>query len=152
MFHFDEWLKAFYLAEFRSCWWRMDMPVKFITVRLLRASICPWPHFTNSLGVRLFKFCKIICWSSEKITIRSGHNFCTWHDSWTVVTCAKSWPGGRFKNTYELLNLRALKFSPVNKIHIFQCIGKIFCVEFQRYPLKFHPKYLTHTLKDMIFI
>ena len=61
-------------------------------------------------------------------------------------------PGGHFKNTYELLNLRALKFSPVNKIHIFQCMGKIFCVEFQRYPLKFHTKYLTHTLKDMNFI
>ena len=60
--------------------------------------------------------------------------------------------GGRFKNTYELLNLRALKFSPVNKIHIFQCMGMIFCVEFQRYPLKFHTKYLTHTLKDMNFI
>ena len=61
-------------------------------------------------------------------------------------------PGGRFKNTYELLNQRALKFSYVNKIHIFQCMGKIFCVEFQRYPLKFHTKYLTHTLKDMIFM
>ena len=60
--------------------------------------------------------------------------------------------GGRFKNTYELLNLRALKFSYVNKIRIFQCMGKIFCVEFQRYPLKFHTKYLTHTLKDMIFM
>ena len=61
------------------------------------------------------------------------------------------WAGGHIKNTYELLNLRALKFLPVNKIHIFQCMGKIFCVGFQRYPLKFHTKYLTHTLKDMIF-
>ena len=61
-------------------------------------------------------------------------------------------PGGRFKNTYELLNLRALKFSPVNKIHIFQCMGMIFCVEFQRYPLKFHSKYLTHSLKDVTFM
>ena len=69
-----------------------------------------------------------------------------------IVVLAIVSPGGRFKNTYELLNLRALKFSPVNKIHIFQCMGKIFCVEFQRYPLKFHTKYLTHTLKDMIFI
>ena len=58
---------------------------------------------------------------------------------------------GPFKNTYELFNLRALKYSPVNKIHIFQCMGEIFCVEFQRYPLKFHTKYLTHTLKDTIF-
>ena len=61
-------------------------------------------------------------------------------------------PGGRFKNTYGLLSLRALKFSPVDKIYIFQCMGKTFCVEFQRYPLKFHTKYLNHTLKDMIFI
>ena len=61
-------------------------------------------------------------------------------------------PGGFLKNTYELLNQRVLKFSYVNKIHIFQCMGKIFCVEFQRYPLKFHTKYLTHTLKDTVFI
>ena len=44
--------------------------------------------------------------------------------------------GGHFKNTYKLLNLRALKFSPVNKIDIFQCMGMIFCVEFQRYPFE----------------
>ena len=59
-------------------------------------------------------------------------------------------PGGHIKNTHELLNLRALKFSPANKIYIFQCMGKIFCAEFQRYPLKFHTKNVTHTLKDMI--
>ena len=69
-----------------------------------------------------------------------------------VISCKSYKSGGRFKNTYELLNLRALKFSYVNKIHIFQCMGKIFCVEFQRYPLKLHTKYLTHTLKDMIFM
>ena len=60
--------------------------------------------------------------------------------------------GGRFKNTYELLNLRALELSSVNKIHIFQCMYKIFCVEFQREPLKFHTKYLKHTLNNTIFI
>ena len=61
-------------------------------------------------------------------------------------------PVGHFKNTYELFNLRATKFSFVNKIYIFQCMGKIFCVEFQRVPLKFHTNYLTHALKDRIFI
>ena len=35
------------------------------------------------------------------------------------------------------------------KNRIFQCMSKIFCVEFQRVPLKFHTKYLTHTLKDV---
>ena len=57
-------------------------------------------------------------------------------------------PGGHFKNTYELLNLRSLKISMLYKDHIFQCMSMIFCVEFQRVPLKFHTKYLTHTLKD----
>ena len=68
---------------------------------------------------------------------------------WSLDICTQSdvGSGGHFKNTYELLNLTALKFSPVNKIHIFQCMGKIFCVEFQRYPLQFHTKYLTHILK-----
>ena len=57
---------------------------------------------------------------------------------------------GRFKNAHKLLNIRALKCSPVNKRHIFQCMRKILCVEFQTLPLKFHTKYLTHTLKDTI--
>ena len=74
------------------------------------------------------------------------------HYTETISQSLYNWPGGRFKKTYDLLNLRALKMSPVNKIHIFQCMGKIFCVEFQRDPLKFHTKYLTHTLKDTIFI
>ena len=39
------------------------------------------------------------------------------------------WQGGRFKNTYELLNPRALKISMLYKNRIFQCMGKIFCVE-----------------------
>ena len=60
--------------------------------------------------------------------------------------------GGHFKKAYELVNLRALKSSLLNKLHIFQCMCKIFCVEFQRVPLKFHTKYLTYTLKDTIFI
>ena len=31
-------------------------------------------------------------------------------------------------------------------------MGKIFCVEFQKYPLKFHTKYPSHMLKNMHFI
>ena len=59
-------------------------------------------------------------------------------------------PGVHFKNAYELLNLRALKIAMLYKNCIFQCMGKISCVEFQRYPLKFHTKDLTHTLKECI--
>ena len=70
----------------------------------------------------------------------------------TYILRSKFHSGGRFKNAYELLNLRALKISMLYKSHIFQCMGKIFCVEFQRVPLKFHTKYLAHTLKDKSFM
>ena len=53
--------------------------------------------------------------------------------------------GGVSKTLISSLNQRALKLLHLNKIHIFQCMGKIFCVEFQRVPLKFHTKYLAHT-------
>ena len=46
-----------------------------------------------------------------------------------------SMPGRRLKNTYELVDLVARKFSLTNKVHIFQYMGKIFCVEFQSEPL-----------------
>ena len=45
------------------------------------------------------------------------------------------------KKMHQLLNLRALKISMLYKIHAFQCLGRIFCVEFQRETLKFHTKY-----------
>ena len=49
------------------------------------------------------------------------------------------WGLGAFqKHLYELLNPRALKISMSYKNRIFQCKDKIFCVEFQRFPLKFH--------------
>ena len=56
---------------------------------------------------------------------------------------------GAFKNAYELLNLRAIQITILYKNHIFQYMGKIFCVEFKRVPLKFHTKYLINTLKDL---
>ena len=55
------------------------------------------------------------------------------------------------KNAYKFVYLGTNKFSTLHKNHIFQSMGKIFCVEF-RYPLKFHTKYLTHTLKDVLFV
>ena len=57
--------------------------------------------------------------------------------SYQSSRCAQNGTGGRFKNTYELLNPRALKLSMLYNNRILQCMGKIFCVEFQRYPLKF---------------
>ena len=52
--------------------------------------------------------------------------------------------GGLLKNAYELVNLRANKFPRLPKI----VWVSDFFMQFQRYHLKFHTIYLTHTLKD----
>ena len=88
--------------------------------------------------------------SSQDRTIRRLIGY--WNGDQNISRVHNGMPSeGRFKKTYELLNLRDLKFSRVNKIHIFQCMGKLFCVEFQRVPSKFHAKYLIHKLKDTFF-
>ena len=142
---------------------------------LLRTSVSIW----KSLKFRNQYFLKIISnWNGYwLITFISDYhdgclywNICendyrnrpkfsyTWHKKFLVVvfklvTLPVRWdPGDCFKNTYELLNLGALKISYGQKTDIFQCMGKIFWVEFQRGPLKFHTKYLTHTLKDTFFM
>ena len=48
-----------------------------------------------------------------------------------VCVCGEGGGGGGWQNPYKLLNLRALKISMLSD-HIFQCMGMIFCVEFQR--------------------
>ena len=50
----------------------------------------------------------------------------------SIHQLTEAWGLGAFQNAYELLNLRALKIWLSNEMHIFQCMGKIVCVEFQR--------------------
>ena len=45
-----------------------------------------------------------------------------------------------FKSIYERLNQWAGEILIVNTNPIFQCMGKTFCVEFQRFTSKFHTK------------
>ena len=72
---------------------------------------------------------------------------------WQMLGESLTWvPGERFQNTYELLNVKALENSNLYKNQILQCMSKIFCVKFQKVHLKFHSKYLTHTLKNDKFI
>ena len=64
---------------------------------------------------------------------------------WMKATEFAFTPKDHFQNAYKLLNLRVLKFRHLYKIHILQCMDKIFHVEFQRVSLKFHTKYLSHS-------
>ena len=63
------------------------------------------------------------------------------HLSWCIIRIMRA-----MKNAYE----QSILESVIKNIHI-QCMGEIFCVEFQRYPLKFHTKYLAHTWKYVNF-
>ena len=95
------------------------------------------------------------CYDFSRKKIKTDLHFLSFPDiamTHVVETLPCGGSGGRFKNAYEILNLRALKIPTLYKNRIFQCMSKIFCVEFQRVPLKFHTKYLTHTLKDVNFI
>ena len=53
------------------------------------------------------------------------------HSSVTTYGNLYRRPGGRFKNTYELLNLRALNFLPVNKILTFNVWLRYFVWNFK---------------------
>ena len=53
------------------------------------------------------------------------------------------WGGGGFRNAYELLNIRALWIKHTS----FNVWVRYFVWNFKRVPLKFHTKYLAHTLR-----
>ena len=57
-----------------------------------------------------------------------------------------------FKNAYRFITLGALKFSLLNKLHIFQCMSENFCVQYQRVPLKSYTRYFTGRLENAFFM
>ena len=62
---------------------------------------------------------------------------------WLLTIC--------FKNLYESVYLEALGSSFLKKSTYLSMYGWDILSGFQRVPLKFHTKYLTHPLKDTIF-
>ena len=144
----NTWWPVENLCHFRICFWVFFI---IIIIRILLKFFHMGPNDNKSHWLRWWlgaaqaaRHCLNKCGSRSLTT----NGITKPHGARITSQC----PGGRFKKAYELLNLRALKFSPAHKMHIFQCMGKLFCVEFQRYPLKFHTKYISHTLKDMFFL
>ena len=133
--------------------WQPEPPIKFSggTANYEYTSSVKWT--TGSLPVRvrcrmsfMFKVLSRVCLSHCCAVCSMGYIQRAKYGMYFVSS------GGHFKNTYKLLNIRGLKNSILYKNCIFQCVGKIFCVEFQSCPLKFHIKYLAHTLKGVYFI
>ena len=126
-----------------------------------RCCHCIEKSTTNGVNLCCFFVCLFVFFfqNIEQIIIEFGMSSQLSYDksesgsgSWKGWPSYQTWIRGAFQNTFELLNLRALKISMLYNNWIFQCMGKIFCVEFERVPLKFHTKYLTHTFKDVHFI
>ena len=140
------------ISIFPNSWWRHQMEVfpcywpfvrchqmETISVSLALCAVnSPKKPVTRSFDV-FFDLCLNKSWVNNREAGELRRNRA--HHDVTVMFCyhfsklkcrrylkpflmLMAW-GGRFKNTYELLNQRALKFSYVNKIHIFQCMGKV---------------------------
>ena len=66
------------------------------------------------------------------------------------LLCGIALAGRRFKKTYELFDLSALKFSPVNKMP--SCNAWVSMGGISKGTFEIHTKCLTHTLKDTNFM
>ena len=152
-----QWKSSFYLACIRAFNKKMA-PQHFdcLCMNFMNLSLtCSWSRSCVNLNSRSLMsesrsgasstsspVSNWIAWKQNNGACHPGDQYWNYHPGALSLRS-----GGHFKNTCELLNPRALKISMLNKNFIFQCMGKIFCVEFQRYPLKFHTKYHTHTLR-----
>ena len=128
-----------------SCWFTSMMQFWLLPIYPWMMYIAKYNLIPNDLAIFLIPLFHVFL-------------FTVLTDPWTVnrleILSSVCWsgevrPGGSFNNIYKLLNLGTLMIRAVYKGHIFQYIGK-FHVEFSSVPLKFHSKYINHTLKNYI--
>ena len=85
--------------------------------------------------------------TDDKLTLVQVMAWCRQATSHYLSQC---WPRSMWP--YGVTRPQWVKCSIFNKLHIFWCTVKKFCVEFRMVPLKFRTNYLIHTLKDTILI
>ena len=79
---------------------------------------------------------------------------------WLIISIALNWTIHLFSNMYpyDLLTGTSFDWAPLQKtyklinlwdpkFHLWMHMGEVFCVEFQRVSLNFHPWFLAHTQK-----
>ena len=98
------------------------------------------------------------CSSSARYSTSVSVLRISWYKVSSMMTISCAINGGNvntslnFGFTVYLWNKRCISCHLRLKLVIFQCMDKIFCVKFQRNPLKIHSKYLSHTWKETFFI
>ena len=124
------------IPEIRKCFFRKKQFLLIWCNGWMDRKICceGYTLLKNEIVVDIVKKTHII-WNCSRCLWKKNAKCMQLMGVWYVpaVDLDPKVPEGHLKNAYELLNLRALKFPYVNKIHSFQWMGKIFCVEFQRY-------------------
>ena len=98
----------------RIHWPLLDSPNKRSIMQSFNGFFVVEPQQTVEQTVEL-----LVIWDAMMLT------WCHWCN-WVIR-------GGRFKNAYELLNLRALKISILYKNHAFQCMSMISVWNFKGY-------------------
>ena len=112
-------------------------------------------HGWYPLPVELSK--DVTLWGHPRLFIQWFMSWFAPSHYWKDDRILSTWPlGTQFSeigNKMRWFSFQKMKVKNIflqSHSHIFQYMGKIICVEFQRYHLKFHTKCLT--LKDTIFI
>ena len=154
--HFSVFITS---VTFALCWVLNEQchcPTVRLTITFAFYEVLNEPHWCLTFNLSIATVCTeyqighiAALLSNSPISFMEGTKwvFCCLAFELSVTTAL--YQGDFSKLLTGSLNLRALKYSLVNKNCFFQCMGKIFCVEFQRLPLKFHTKYFTLTLKDV---
>ena len=107
-------------------WYRIDVPKCFPNVSKCFACDVTMQY---TFHFRTLKLCIFPLLKPQADPIRRSNHFPWMEWQWRV------------KNVNELLDLRPPKFS-IYKSRMFQFMVKIFCVEFQRFFMKFHKNVL----------
>ena len=93
------------------------------------SSLIGWAH--APCAIRLISKYAIYKLPQDLLQIRQCALLTVLGQRYTTRPIYMYYPRGRFKNSYALLNLRALKFSHADKIYIIQSMGKIFVSNFE---------------------
>ena len=127
------------------CWFDCEVYVcfnlKYCTCISIFVILNSWLSFLYSMYCSVIADMKLIPRTCSFFLLSKLPAHCLhWYSKWSKILMNKACRLaafsraivlGAFQKPLSALNLRVLKISTLYEKHIFQCMGKIFCVEFQ---------------------